>query len=281
MANSPAVADLTVELALQVLRPTRQASAMMAAKGFDINIAERARQIDNMWWGCVGAGTQVRYLIPLLIAHRCKNVMIYHPQMTSEKLENLLDRIVGITFQPTLLAENRFIHKVNSSEVSIIGTRDLGELLSSSDVVSLHMPATTKEESKYGIETIGLISKKSSNLQKMKHGSILINVARGALVDESDVLDALNSGQLGAIASDVIHPNAEKNRDPRLSPLWSQFCKNESETKPYDTRSPSILLTPHIGGATREAISEVARDVIFQLLSELQVPGELYSILKL
>lgn len=70
----------------------------------------------------------------------------------------------------------------------------LDELLASSDVVSLHLPATA--------ESRGLVS--ADRLATMRPGSLLVNVSRGELVDEAAVLDALESGRLGAFAADVL-----------------------------------------------------------------------------
>jgi len=71
---------------------------------------------------------------------------------------------------------------------------DLGELLAASHVVSLHLPA--------GTDTRALMS--AERIAAMPRGSVLVNVSRGELVDEGAVLDALDSGRLGAFAADVL-----------------------------------------------------------------------------
>ncbi|RUR01753.1 C-terminal binding protein [Labedella endophytica] len=70
----------------------------------------------------------------------------------------------------------------------------LDDVLASSDVVSLHLPATA--------ESRGLLS--ADRLATMRPGALLVNVSRGELVDEAAVLDALDSGRLGAFAADVL-----------------------------------------------------------------------------
>ena len=100
----------------------------------------------------------------------------------------------------------------------------LEELLSEADVVTLHIPLddTTKN----------IISK--NRIQLMKKNAILINTARGGLVDEFALKDALMSGQLGAAAFDVF--------------------AQEPPTNVELLSLPNFLATPHIGGSSAEAI---------------------------
>jgi glycerate dehydrogenase len=100
----------------------------------------------------------------------------------------------------------------------------LDDLLGQSDVVSLHCPLTPN--------THHLID--SVNLSKMKRGAVLINVARGPIVDEEAVAAALHSGQLGALGTDVL--TQEPPRE--ASPLFS---------------APHCLVTPHLAWASIEA----------------------------
>jgi glycerate dehydrogenase len=97
-------------------------------------------------------------------------------------------------------------------------------LLGVSDILTLHCPLNAK--------THELINRES--LKKMKHGAILINTGRGPLVNEQDVADALQTGQLGAYGADVLcsEPPAADN------PLLKQ---------------PRAYLTPHVAWATLEA----------------------------
>ena len=104
----------------------------------------------------------------------------------------------------------------------------LETLLAQSDVLSLHCPATA--------QTIGLINEKT--LQEMRPGAILLNTARGALVDETALAAALHSGQLGFYGADA-------------------FC---TEPLPMDSplrAEPHALLTPHVAWATREALQNL------------------------
>lgn len=105
-------------------------------------------------------------------------------------------------------------------------------LLGVSDIVSLHCPLTT--------DTRGMINK--STLAEMRRGAILVNTARGPLVVEEDVAEALESGQLGAYGADVMcqEPPVADN------PLF---------------RQPHAFITPHVAWATyeaRERLMEIA-----------------------
>ena len=112
---------------------------------------------------------------------------------------------------------------------------DLDTLFSSSDIVSLHVPKTP--------ETSNIISANAIN--KMKKGSMLINCARGGLVDETALLAALNSGHLRGAALDVYE--VEPARDNPLFEL------------------DNIICTPHLGASTIEAQEKVAIQIAAQI----------------
>ncbi|HVE14894.1 MAG TPA: phosphoglycerate dehydrogenase, partial [Elusimicrobiota bacterium] len=113
-----------------------------------------------------------------------------------------------------------------------IETVELDALLRESDVVSVHAPLTPG--------TRGLIGAK--NLALMKPSAILINTARGGLVDETALKEALKAGKLAGAGLDVFE--VEPPKDAELFAL------------------PSVLATPHIGGSTEEAILAMGRAAI-------------------
>ena len=122
---------------------------------------------------------------------------------------------------------------------------DLDTLLRQSDVLSLHCPATP--------QTRGLISAEA--LQKMKRGAILLNTARGVLVDEAAVTEALHTGQLGFYGADAFATEPL----PADSPL---------------RREPHALLTPHIAWTTKEALQNLMDITTQNLRSFLDGNGE-------
>ena len=119
--------------------------------------------------------------------------------------------------------------------------RSLDALLSESDVVSLHVPLTD--------ETRGLLDRE--RLARMKRDAVLINTARGGLVDEAAVAAMLREGRLGAAALDVF----EREPLPPGTPLAG---------------APRLLLTPHIAGITVESNERVSALIAERVASALR-----------
>ncbi len=123
--------------------------------------------------------------------------------------------------------------------------KSLKELLNKSDVVTLHVPETT--------QTKNLINK--TNLKFFKKGAILINYARGEVVDLVALRKAILEENIGGAAIDVFPWEPEKNGDHFQTPL--QDC-------------PNVILTPHIGGSTEEAQQNIGEDVSVKLFNYLE-----------
>lgn len=128
----------------------------------------------------------------------------------------------------------------NASQV-----RTLKELLAASDIVSLHVPETP--------QTKNLINK--TNIKHFKKGAILLNYARGEVVELDALRKGLVDGHLGGAAIDVFPVEPEKNGDRFQTPL--QDLSN-------------VILTPHIGGSTEEAQQNIGEDVSNKLLQYLE-----------
>lgn len=122
----------------------------------------------------------------------------------------------------------------------------LKELVSKSDIVTLHVPETAA--------TKNIINK--ALLKSFKKGSILLNYARGEVVELDSLAKAIQDGIISGAGIDVFPWEPEKNGDRFQSPLQNL---------------PNVLLTPHIGGSTEEAQQNIGEDVsnkLFQFLEK-------------
>jgi glyoxylate reductase len=117
---------------------------------------------------------------------------------------------------------------------------EVDEVLERSDVVSLHVPLTET--------TRGLID--ANALARMKPGAILVNTARGPIVDQRALADALRSGHLAAAGLDVTDPEPLPPDDPLLD-------------------APNLVVLPHIGSATHTARARMADLAVDNLLAAL------------
>ncbi|MCG2616574.1 phosphoglycerate dehydrogenase [Terrimonas sp. NA20] len=123
--------------------------------------------------------------------------------------------------------------------------KTLKDVLGKADVVTMHVPETS--------QTKNIINK--TTLKYFKKGAILINYARGEVVDLDALRKALLDGQLSGAAIDVFPWEPEKNGDRFQSPLQDL---------------PNVILTPHIGGSTEEAQENIGEDVSAKLFNYLE-----------
>lgn len=110
------------------------------------------------------------------------------------------------------------------------------ELISRSDVISLHCPLTEKTE--------GIINR--ITLQKMKEGVFIVNTARGQLIVEEDLKNALNSGKVAGVAIDVVSEEPIKRSNALL-------------------KAKNCIITPHIAWAPKEARERLMRIAVSNL----------------
>ncbi len=115
------------------------------------------------------------------------------------------------------------------------GLSDFETVLTQSDVITLHVPLTP--------ETKGLIG--AAELKRMKKNAILINTARGGLVDEAALLEALKDGTIAGAGFDVVAQ--EPPRDGNI------LCEADL---------PNLIVTPHVAWASKEAMQILADQLV-------------------
>lgn len=115
--------------------------------------------------------------------------------------------------------------------ISVIPTNDLNAVIGQLDYISLHVPKQAD-----GSAVIA-----AAEFDKMKKGVRIVNAARGGVINEDDLLVALNSGQVAGIALDVF--------------------ENEPNPRKYLLNHPKIACTPHIGAATVEAQDRIGEEL--------------------
>ena len=123
---------------------------------------------------------------------------------------------------------------------------DLKELVSNSNIVTLHVPANSSTRKMINAEV----------LRSFRKGSYLLNYSRGDVVDLTALKKALASGKLAGAAIDVFPNEPEKQGDKFQSDLQEM---------------PNVILTPHIGGSTEEAQANIGLDVTAKLIKYLEL----------
>lgn len=212
-ANALAVAEYVVCTVMLLLRGAYRASADVAAGKWPRTALGEGRETAGKTLGVVGFGG-----IGRLVA----------------KLAQGLGMTV-IASDPAIAAGERIWRE------SGVAYRGLDDLLAEADAVTLHVPLAP--------ETRHLIT--GGRLARMKRGAVLINTARGGIVDEAALAEALASGHLGGAALDVF----ETEPLPAGSPL---------------ARAPNLVLTPHVAGVTRESnvrVSSLIAERVAQALA--------------
>jgi D-3-phosphoglycerate dehydrogenase len=138
---------------------------------------------------------------------------------------------VGVALGMRVLVYDPLVMRLPAGVVRV---DSLQEVLSKADILSLHVPLIP--------ETVHLIG--ASQFAIMKPGSVLVNTARGAVVDTPALLDALHSGRLAAAAVDVVEDEESILRGGNHILI------------DYAHQHDNLLITPHIGGATYEAVEK-------------------------
>ncbi len=206
-SNTRSVAELVLAEAILLLRgiPARNAAAH---RGGWLKSADNAHEIRGKTLGIVGygsIGTQLSVLAEGLGMH-----VIFFDVVNKLPLGNA-----------------RPVHS-------------LQELLSESDVVSLHVPQLPSTQWMIG----------AAEIAALKPGGILINAARGTVVEIEPLAEALKAGRLAGAAIDVFPTEPKSNKDEFVSPLRGL---------------DNVILTPHIGGSTLEAQANIGLEVAEKL----------------
>ncbi|KEI43038.1 phosphoglycerate dehydrogenase [Saccharopolyspora rectivirgula] len=133
-------------------------------------------------------------------------------------------------FGTKLIAYDPYVSPARAAQLGI-ELVSLDQLLERSDAITVHLPKTA--------ETLGLIG--AEELKKTKPGVIIVNAARGGLIDEDALVDALRSGHVGGAGIDVF-----KTEPTTSSPLFEL---------------DNVVVTPHLGASTAEAQNRAGTDV--------------------
>lgn len=214
-ANARAVAEYVVAAALMLLRGAYHASAEVAGGSWPRNALSNGREVNERTLGVVGFGGIGRL---------------------AARLAQGLDMRVA-AYDPMLGPDDAVWKETGVQPLS------LEALLARADVVTLHIPLTNATRNLFD----------AGRIAGMKDGAVLINTARGGVVDEAALAQALRSGKLAGAAIDVF--DAEPL--PAGSPLAG---------------IPNLLLTPHIAGLSEEANTRVS-DMVAQRVAQALKQG--------
>ena len=216
-ANDVAVAEYVVATAMLLLRGAYRATARVAAGTWPRN-ALMGREISGKRLGLVGFGAIAR-----------------------ETAQRAAALGMAVAAHDPFVAEGDPAWNPATGPVQ---RQALEALIAQSDVLSLHVPLTDR--------TRGLID--AAALARMPKGAILINAARGGVVDEAAVAESLRAGHLGGAALDVF------DREPLDASAGAVFAD-----------VPNLILTPHIAGVTQESnvrVSAVTAAAVRRHLTE-------------
>lgn len=194
------VAEHAIALLLAAARRLTPLNQMVRSGGWERDAAVRMRRIKGQTLGIIGFGRVGREVSQRMGAFGL-SIIVYHPRQDAEAISRYGARKVA-----------------------------LDDLLQSADWITLHLPLTEETYHMIGPRELGL----------MKDGVILVNTARGAVIDESALVDALRSGKIGAAGLDVM----EREPLPADSAL-RQFS--------------NVTFTTHVASYSQEAVETLYR----------------------
>lgn len=200
-ANTRSVAEHAMAMIFACAKNMRVADREMRKGNFAIRSEYKAYELFGKTLGLIGCGHIGKILAELATGIGMK-VLVYDPFLKEE-----------------VVAEWGYGYRTKMEDI-----------LKEADAVSVHTPLTDA--------TRGMIG--AAELQMMKKTAILVNCARGGIVDEAALLRALDAGEIQAAATDVVVHEPIRTDDPLFA------CEN-------------LIVTPHMAGQTKEAASGVAR----------------------
>lgn len=215
IANTPygpeGVAEFALMLMLMAIRKARSIEHRFYGQDYTLK-GLMGKQLSGMTVGIIGAGSIGMALIKLLEGFKCR-VLVYSPSRKAEL-------------------------------PSYAEYAQMDEVLSISDIISLHAPSNDK--------TYHMISKEQINI--MKDGVVIVNTARGALLDTNAVIDGLDSGKIAGLGLDVI--------EDEFDLVYYDHREEVMNKKQlYLLRSyPNVTMTHHIAFYTEQTIETMVRD---------------------
>ena len=212
--NTVSAAEHTIALMLAIARKLPSADATMKAGGWDRNKFVGV-QVAGKTLGVVGLGRIGR---------------------------EVARRAVGLDM--TVIALDPFVTAAKAAELGLQTAANLDELLPKVDFLTVHVPLSA--------ETKALLGAKE--LARMKKTAVVLNVARGGIIDEAALAEALAAGTIGGAGIDVFTVEPTTADNPLL-------------------KAPNIVLTPHLGASTFEAQENVAVEAA-QLIADFLLKGQ-------
>lgn len=212
-ANVQSVAEQAIAQMFAVTKCIREADRAVREGRFDYRYAPDFHELSGRTLGIVGFGKIGRRTAEIAKAGFGMHILVHSPSVSPEEIR-------GAGMEP-------------------VDTLDA--LLERADIVSLHQRLTASTRFQFD----------KPRLARMKKGAILVNTARGALVDPDALIEAVEAGHLLGAAMDVF--------DPEPLPV----------DHPY-TRCDRIVLSPHTGGATGEAMARTAIETARQVVDVLE-----------
>ena len=212
-ANALSVAEYVIGAAMLLLRGAYQSTAAVAEGKWPRNALSNGREIAGKTLGLIGFGS-IGQLAAKLARGLGMSVIAYD----------------------AMLDKGHAAYTANN-----VRATDLDELIAGADVISLHVPLVDSTRKLFDARRIAA----------MKRGAVLINTARGGIVDETALAAALKSGYLGGAAIDV-------------------FASEPLPASVHFVDCPNLLLTPHIAGVSAESNERVSFMIADKVLEALR-----------